>query len=210
MGRGFSQTCAGGGAFCGDSTNVFYDGCGRLIAVLSDGMGTGGRAAVDGAMTSAMAESLLKAGVGFDSMLETVNSALIAKSGDESLATMDLVCVDLFTGKTEFRKAGAACTILRRGRRTEVIEASSVPVGIMPGVEFAASQRELSPGDLLVMVSDGVVAAGSEWLVDMAADWDEDENPNLLAQRVTEEAKKRRSDGHEDDMTALVLVVQAA
>ena len=80
----------------------------------------------------------------------------------------------------------------------------------MPGVEFAASQRELSPGDLLVMVSDGVVAAGSEWLVDMAADWDEDENPNLLAQRVTEEAKKRRSDGHEDDMTALVLVVQAA
>ncbi len=210
VGRGFSQTCAGGGVFCGDSTNVFYDGCGRLIAVLSDGMGTGGRAAVDGAMTSAMAESLLKAGVGFDSMLETVNSALIAKSGDESLATMDLVCVDLFTGKTEFRKAGAACTILRRGRRTEVIEASSVPVGIMPGVEFAASQRELSPGDLLVMVSDGVVAAGSEWLVDMAADWDEDENPNLLAQRVTEEAKKRRSDGHEDDMTALVLVVQAA
>ena len=44
VGRGFSQTCAGGGAFCGDSTNVFYDGCGRLIAVLSDGMGTGGRA----------------------------------------------------------------------------------------------------------------------------------------------------------------------
>lgn len=210
VGRGFSQTCAGGGAFCGDSTNVFYDGCGRLIAVLSDGMGTGGRAAVDGAMTSAMAESLLKAGVGFDSMLETVNSALIAKSGDESLATMDLVCVDLFTGKTEFRKAGAACTILRRGRRCEVIEASSVPVGIMPGVEFAASQRELSPGDLVVMVSDGVVAAGSEWLVDMTADWDEDENPNLLAQRVTEEARKRRSDGHEDDMTALVLVVQAA
>lgn len=210
VGRGFSQQSAGGGAFCGDSTNVFYDGCGRLIAVLSDGMGTGGRAAVDGAMTSAMAESLLKAGVGFDSMLETVNSALIAKSGDESLATMDLACVDLFTGKTEFRKAGAACTILRRGRRTEVIEASSVPVGIMPGVEFATSRRDLSPGDLILMVSDGVVATGSEWLVDMAAAWDEDENPNLLAQRVTEEAKKRRSDGHEDDITALVLIVKEA
>ncbi len=208
VGRGFSQTSAGGGAFCGDSANVFYDGCGRLIAVLSDGMGTGGRAAVDGAMTSAMAESLLKAGVGFDSMLQTVNAALIAKSGDESLATMDVVCIDLFTGKTEFRKAGAACTVLRRGKRSEVIEASSVPVGIMPGVEFATCQRELSPGDLVVMVSDGVVSTGSEWLVDMAAAWDEEENPNLLAQRVTEEAQKRRSDGHEDDITALVLVVQ--
>ncbi len=208
VGRGFSQYCAGGGAFCGDSTNVFYDGGGRLIAVLSDGMGTGGRAAVDGAMTSAMAESLLKAGIGFDSMLQTVNSALLAKSGDESLATMDVACVDLFTGRTEFRKAGAACTIVRRGRRSEVIEASSVPVGIMPGVEFASYQRDLSSGDLVVMVSDGVVASGCEWLVDLVMAWEEDENPNLLAQQITEEARKRRADGHEDDVTALVLVLQ--
>ena len=208
VGRGFSQYSAGGGAFCGDSTNVFYDGCGRLIAVLSDGMGTGGRAAVDGAMTSAMAESLLKAGIGFDSMLQTVNAALMAKSGDETLATMDIACIDLFTGKTELRKAGAACTILRRGRRAEAIEASSVPVGIMPGVEFAACTRDLAAGDLVVMVSDGVIAAGHEWLMDLVLSWDEEENPNLLAQRVTEEARKRRSDGHEDDVTALVLVIQ--
>ncbi len=208
IGRGFSQYCAGGGAFCGDSTNVFFDGCGRLIAVLSDGMGTGGRAAVDGAMTSAMAESLLKAGIGFDSMLQTVNSALIAKSGDESLATMDVACIDLFSGRAEFLKAGAACTVLRRGRRSELIEASSVPVGIMPGVEFAAAERDVSVGDIVVMVSDGVVAAGSEWLVDLVMAWDEEENPNMLAQNITDEARKRRSDGHEDDVTALVLVVQ--
>lgn len=208
IGRGFSQYCAGSGSFCGDSTNVFYDGCGRLIAILSDGMGTGGRAAVDGAMTAAMAESLLKAGIGFDSMLQTVNSALIAKSGDESLATMDVACVDLFTGQAEFRKAGAACTILRRGRNVEVIEGSSVPVGIMPQVEFACTQKELNAGDVIVMVSDGVVAAGAEWLEDLVLGWDEEENPNLLAQRITEEAQKRRSDGHEDDVTTLVLVVE--
>ena len=208
VGRGFSQYCAKNGSFCGDSTNVFYDGCGRLIAVLSDGMGTGGRAAVDGAMTSAMAESLLKAGIGFDSMLQTVNSALIAKSGDESLATLDVTCIDLFTGKAEFRKAGAACTVVRRGKYIDVIEASSVPVGIMPQVEFACYDRELTSGDLVVMVSDGVMVSGTEWLTDMVQDWDETENPNMLAERITEEAQKRRSDGHEDDITALVLVVE--
>ena len=37
---------------------------------------------------------------------------------------------------------------------------------------------------------------------------DEEENPNLLAQRVTDEARKRRSDGHEDDITALALVLK--
>ena len=163
-GRGFSQYSARGGAFCGDCASVFYDGSGRLVALLSDGMGTGGRAAVDGAMACAMAESLLKAGIGFDAMLQTVNAALIAKSGDESLATLDIACIDLFTAQAEFYKAGAACTFLRRGRRVEVVEASSVPVGIMPQVEFASYNRELSPGDLVVLVSDGVTAsARSGW-----------------------------------------------
>lgn len=208
VGRGFSQYSAKNGAFCGDSASVFTDGCGRLVAVLSDGMGTGGRAAVDGAMTCAMAESLIKAGIGFDSMLQTVNSALIAKSGDESLATLDIACVDLFTGTVEFLKAGAACTVLRRGRKVELVEASSVPVGIMPQVEFATYRRELSPGDVIVLLSDGVTACGQEWLEDLVLQWDEEENPNLLAQRVTDEARRRRSDGHEDDITALVLVLK--
>ncbi len=207
VGRGFSQYSAGSGAFCGDCASVFYDGQGRLIAVLSDGMGTGGRAAVDGAMTCAMAESLLKAGVGFDSMLNTVNSALIAKSGDESLATLDVASIDLYTGIAEFRKAGAAVTIVRRGKHMDTLEASSVPIGIMPGVEFTKCDRELRAGDVIVMVSDGVAVSGTEWLSDMVLDWSEDENPNLLAERITEEAQKRRSDGHEDDITALVLVI---
>lgn len=206
--RGFSQTCAGGGAFCGDSASVFFDGLGRLIAVLSDGMGTGGRAAVDGAMTCAMAESLLKAGVGFDSMLDTVNSALIAKSGDESLATLDVTSVDLFTGKTEFRKAGASSTIVRRGKYIDVLEGSSVPAGILPEVEFIKTERELHTGDVIVMISDGVAVTGMGWVSDLVLNWDQEENPNLLAERITEEAGKRRSDGHEDDVTALVLVVE--
>lgn len=206
--RGFSQTCAGGGAFCGDSASVFFDGLGRLIAVLSDGMGTGGRAAVDGAMTCAMAESLLKAGVGFDSMLDTVNSALIAKSGDESLATLDVTSVDLFTGKTEFRKAGASSTIVRRGKYIDVLEGSSVPAGILPEVEFIKTERELHTGDVIVMISDGVAVTGTGWVSDLVLNWDQEENPNLLAEHITEEAGKRRSDGHEDDVTALVLVVE--
>ena len=179
VGRGFSQAAAQNGAFCGDCASVFSDGCGRLLAVLSDGMGTGGRAAVDGAMTCAMAESLLKAGIGFDSMLETVNAALMAKSGDESLATLDLTCIDLFTGEAEFRKAGAACTLVaagppRRGDR-----------GLQrAGGHYARGDLRLLPpaagpqGDVVVLVSDGVVATGHEWVLDLVRDWDAEENPN--------------------------------
>lgn len=85
-------------------------------------------------------------------------------------------------------RQGAACSLLRRGRRVEVVEASSVPVGIMPQVEFAAYSRELAPGDVVVLLSDGVTACGQEWLEDLVLHWDEEENPNLLAQRITGEA----------------------
>lgn len=205
--RGFSQYNANGGAFCGDCACVFYDGNGRLIAVISDGMGTGGRAAVDGAMAAAMAENLLRAGIGFDSMLKTVNSALIAKSSEETLATLDIVALDLFTGMAEFRKAGAAGTVIRRGKRTEFLELTSMPAGIMPDIGFSFAERELEMGDMVVMISDGVIANGSEWLLDLIENCDKETDPNILAEEIVEKAREKRSDGHEDDVSALVLVV---
>lgn len=203
--RGFSQYSANGGAFCGDCASVFYDGNGRLISIISDGMGTGGRAAVDGAMATAMAESLIRAGIGFDSTLKTLNSALIAKSGEETLATLDITSVDLFTGETEFRKAGAAGTVLKRGKRIEFIESSSMPAGIMPDVEFALTKKNLESGDLIVMISDGVIANGSEWLLDFIEDMDEETEPNDLAEKIADKARAKRTDGHEDDVSVLVL-----
>ena len=59
---GFSQHICGNGTLCGDSYEYFSDGFGRQAAVLSDGMGSGGRAAVDGAMASGILSRLLQAG----------------------------------------------------------------------------------------------------------------------------------------------------
>ncbi len=56
--------------------------------LISDGMGCGGRAAVDGAMASNLMSKLLKAGFGIDCSLKIVNSAMLFKSTDESLATL--------------------------------------------------------------------------------------------------------------------------
>ena len=205
--RGFSQYNANGSSFCGDCATAFYDGSGRLISIISDGMGSGGLAAIDGAMTIAMAEQLLRSGIGYDSMLQTVNSALIAKSGDESLATLDIVSIDLFTGETELRKAGAAGTIYRHGKKTEYIELSSMPAGIMPDVHFAMETREMESGDMLVMISDGVIASGSGWLIDMVANSGEDVDPNVLAEKIIRQARRERADGHEDDVSVLILIL---
>lgn len=206
--RGFAQHAANGASLCGDCAEAFEDGSGRYFSVLSDGMGTGGRAAVDGTMTASLAQSLLKAGIGFESTLKMINSAMLAKGGEESLATLDVACIDLFTGETQLRKAGAAGTVLRRRHRAEYLEAKSVPVGILPEIQFARSEKNMDAGDILVMVSDGVTAAGTEWLCDLVSNFEEDD-AQQLADRIVERAVKDRADGHEDDVSAVVLLMQS-
>lgn len=202
---GMSQESAG--SLCGDSAVGFYDGQGRYIALISDGMGTGGMAAVDGAMASSMMESLLKAGIGYDTALRMVNAALMSKSQDETLATVDIAALDLFTGVCEFRKAGGTGTVVRRGKKTEYVEQDSLPVGIIQDVKFALSDDSFRKDDIIVLLSDGATACGSDWICEMVADY-AGESPEELAGEIVGYAKRHRNDGHRDDITALVMMIQ--
>ena len=81
------------------------------------------------------------------------------------------------------------------------------PVGIMPSVEFAVTERELTAGDVVVLVSDGVVASGTEWLVDFVANCDEEETPTPWRSGLRKRRRDAAATGMRDDVTALVLVV---
>ena len=116
MSVGFSQYCAEGN-LCGDTIKTINDSRGHMIFIISDGMGKGSRAALDGAMGAGLLSKLLCAGFGFDSSLKVVNSALLVKSHEESLATLDCVRVDLFSGKCEFYKAGAPRSYIVKNNR---------------------------------------------------------------------------------------------
>lgn len=106
---------------CGDSYESFYDGRGNYVVILSDGMGQGTRAALDSTMATTLTAKLVRAGIRYSSALKMVNSSLILKSKDESLATLDILNIDLYTGRATFYKAGAAKSILlRQGKYTEV------------------------------------------------------------------------------------------
>ena len=76
---GIEQRPAVAGSVCGDSYRYFNDGKGHFVMVLSDGMGTGGRAAVDGAMASGLMARLLKSGFGYDCSLKILNSSMLFK-----------------------------------------------------------------------------------------------------------------------------------
>lgn len=58
---GFAQYCAEG-TLCGDTVKMINDSRGHMIFIISDGMGKGSRAALDGAMGAGLLSKLLSAG----------------------------------------------------------------------------------------------------------------------------------------------------
>ncbi len=205
-----SQHICGSGLLCGDNLRYFNDGMGRMVTVLSDGMGTGGRAAVDGGMAVSIISKLIKAGLGFDCSLKVVNSALLVKSEDESLATLDVVAVDLYTGDVDFMKAGAAVSFIRKAGEMYRVETPSLPVGILPDVEFTCTEDTLSPDDIIVMVSDGAVACGEDWIERIIMKWGDEKGMQELAHLINDEATSRREDGHDDDITVIAMRITTA
>lgn len=206
MRTGASQRTCGESVLCGDTFEAFRDGRGRQLLLISDGMGTGGRAAVDAAMASGLFSKLVKAGLGFDAALRIVNSALLAKSEDESFATLDLACFDFYSGQCAICKAGAAASFLRRAGKAEVLECASMPTGILREAHFSDFQTRLQPGDLILLVSDGALDAGTGWILEELNRF-EGTNAQSLTDLISEEAARRRTDGHEDDITVVAGIV---
>lgn len=144
-----------GESFSGDTVECFYDGMGNFYAVLSDGMGTGTYAAVDSVMTCSLMSRLLKAGFSVSRSFETVNCALLVKSADESLSTLDIFSLNLDSAQASFYKAGAESSVIYKDKRTVIVEKSSLPLGILKESVFEKSEITLCDGDTVILMSDG-------------------------------------------------------
>ncbi len=204
---GCAQRSYQDGPLCGDSCESFFDGQGRAVLMISDGMGSGGRAAVEGAMTTSLLGQLIKAGFGFDNSLGVVNSALMCKSRDEALSTLDVACFDLYTGHLQLMKAGAPLTLIRKNGKVISCDTASLPVGILRDISFEHSEIRLKEGDIVLMVSDGAICSGTDWMeaeLTAAGQF----TAQQLAERIVQQARLRRLDGKDDDITALVGIVK--
>lgn len=203
----FAQIPFGENRVCGDKIETLDDVNGNSIAIISDGMGTGGRAAIDGTMTCSLMHKLIGSGFTFDSALRLVNSALIVKSRDESLATVDAVSINTYNGVCAFYKAGAAQSYVRSGEGLQVITHSSLPVGILRNVEFAKEELTLKRGDIILMLSDGVCGEDDNWIEDELLSWSTD-NMHELAVHIANTAKKKNGIKFEDDISVIAMKVK--
>ncbi len=191
---------------CGDVISAFLTEDGRFFMLISDGMGSGRDAAVTSGICAVFIEKLLKAGAGMDTSLKMLNSMMRVRSGEVS-ATVDLMELDLMNGKTRFVKSGAAPSFVLRGGRLFRLQSKTVPIGIVRALDAEMIKFEIERGDIIVMLSDGVVKSFEDcpWLYDMLCDEKEwCDEPERMARKIVSRAVEN---GANDDITAGVVMV---
>ena len=198
-----------GESISGDRSCYFKTDAGFLCVILSDGMGTGAEAAVESSAALRILEEFLRSGVEAETAMRLLNSVVMLKNGDDwGYATVDLCCIDLFTGQTSFYKYGAAPSYIKTGRAIRRIKGKSMAAGLMTGEGSAPDvvRMRLRPGNVALIASDGVLAEDNDqWLRDVLAASDGQEM-KTLALCALQAARERF--GNSDDMTAMAIRVE--
>lgn len=203
---GSASASCGNQKLCGDYFECFQTDS-KAYIILSDGMGTGGRAAIDSAMTVELFSRLIRAGVSTDTALSITNTALSVKSEDESLSTLDVAEIDLFDGSGVLLKAGAAPSFYRCSGRVRAAEIPSTPLGILNKVKFSRYALKLQGGDVLIMASDGILGSGSRWITDEIKGYSGTSTASDFAELLLNTARLRCGEKY-DDMTVICAVVE--
>ena len=202
---GICCLCCEGERLCGDTAQVISMGD-RVLALLSDGMGCGGQAAVDSAMTIGIAARLWTAGFSPEAVMHTAATALMTADGEERLATLDAVIIHTHTGRMDSYKAGGAATLLRSQGRVSRIDRPGLPLGILSEVAYEHSHDMLSHGDVLLMLSDGALSGGVAAVEELLRDYPADGSMEELARVVCAAARQTEERG--DDITAVAMRIQ--
>jgi serine phosphatase RsbU (regulator of sigma subunit) len=89
-----------------------------------------------------------------------VSRRLFQRTLPEKYATGFLVCLEPLTGKLVYCNAGHNYGLLiRAGGDIEQLGPTGTPIGLVPKAVYTEETRQLDPGDLLVLYTDGFVEA---------------------------------------------------
>ena len=201
MAIGSSQKPKNGNSACGDSFSLVKLDCGKIMIALSDGMGQGFSAHTASSDTITLVENFYKAGLKSELILPLVNRLLTLKDADD-YSTLDIGVVDLNSGFLDVIKLGSSPTFIMTNGNPVKIDSNALPIGILDRINPTTQTVKLSPYDLVVMMTDGIVdAVGEEKLAEILCN-EKSFNPQALCDRIMDAAQ---SQGLNDDATAIAF-----
>jgi stage II sporulation protein E len=197
------------GGVSGDSVNLFSNKKDYFYALISDGMGSGKEAALTSGLCSVFLEKMLRAGNRAATSLRMLNNMIASRAQDstkECSSTVDLLELDLLSGQAGFIKSGAAPSYVKRGENLFRIRSKTVPIGLTESLDAEKIRFDVEPGDVIVMLSDGICQGGEDapWLMEiLSGEFGEDLSP--IAERIVGVAAGTH-DRRDDMSVALVRI----
>jgi len=184
----------------------------RLGLVLSDIAGKGIAAAL--LMANLQANLRSQCAIALDqpeAFLRSVNRLFFENTADGAFATLFFGAYDARQGKLRYVNCGHLPALLvRHDGLVERLEATCMVLGLFDKWDCEVEERQLNPGDTLVMYTDGVTESfheddeqfGEERLLETLMKH-RDSAPRELIARVVEEVQKFNPHEQQDDITLI-------
>ncbi|MBQ3213728.1 MAG: SpoIIE family protein phosphatase [Clostridia bacterium] len=200
---GIAQSSKGGEDVCGDTHSASKLTGDKFMFALCDGMGHGEKANKASELSIGLIENFYKAGYDNQTILTSVNN-LLNLGREDVFSALDISVVDLKNGQVDFIKQGATIGFVKKGESLSKIESNSLPLGILQEVKPKVTKTVLSTDDMVIMLSDGVVDAFKEDDLEVYLKSLKENNPQVLADKILNKAKRQQKNYPEDDMTVMV------
>lgn len=181
---------------------------GRIVMALCDGMGSGPVAFRESGEALELLEHLLDAGYSAESAARLVHtSLLLGESRERHPVALDVCELDLYQRTGHLTKLGGVCSFLKRDGQVQRLEAEALPAGALVESDPGECFFHFREGDLLVMVTDGVLDAfpglQKEEHFALLLSMAEETDAMQLASWLSEQIKKKSAEAS-DDRTILV------
>jgi len=207
--HGFQQTCYSVGGDYYDHIPLADD---RIWLMIADVSGKGYPAALTMANLQAMLRGLAKTNWPIEDAANYLNDALCESLTAGRFVTLFMAKLQPQSHSLIWMNAGHVPPLLVGRDRLESLEATSPPLGVVPGVRFEVQRAEMQPGDFLFAYTDGVTETTSRsgrehfgearlrtWLMAHR-----DEPLQAIGSGLIEELRRFGRDGQDDDLTVLM------
>jgi len=193
---------------CGDNYSILKITSERTLIAVCDGMGSGEKAYHASTLAMSLVENFYKAGFPSEVIMSNVNQ-LLTITGNEIFSTIDIAVFNLNQGEVDFIKVGGVDGYIKRKSEVEVIEAGSLPLGIVDEMKPKITHASLSSGDFVILASDGIIDAFANDNFGLANFINNltVKSPQQLADEIMQEVLNRGGKLPADDSTIVVALL---
>ena len=199
----------------GDLFDTWRLGDDRGAMVIADMSGKGLDAVVNTAFCKYSIRALLEMHSDPAAVMAKFNALFVRSVTDPSMFAVAFVgVIDAWTGTLRYVSAGHEPAFIRQGSVVRQLEVSGPAVGIISDADYLVKSVALSPGDLIVLATDGLTEArnargdmlGAEGARELIARAPDD--PQELCDALIAEVARRGGGRIADDLALLALSYQ--